>query len=324
MGWSPVADSRGVELCRPDDIPEQQIDGTIGTSPIACVLAFVLSLAAGVCAYELGWEPLRGLPGLAQTLLAPFVLIGGALWLLVSHALWQSMLGAFQAGNWILKVGPSDIYLNLRCYANYHLGDSGPTVVRIPHGEIESCGHLRERFETRHSEEHRFQSYLEIRLRHQDTDALREAVRAEAKLEAPMGRWTRSRGRSMLRPVVVTGPGVLRVAWRGRKMLRALEGVANLAAPREQHLARPGDQGRGTEVDDKILALVERGAHMQALELVQDAYNMSIAQAHTFLQELEGDGAAEPPTSASTSRRRSTDGDPSAGTAGRLPPPVNR
>lgn len=283
-----------MDLIRPEDIPHRSVERSIGTSRVQCVLAFVLSASSVYLLYRFGLAEFVSLHWLVQVVAAPVLLLGLLLWFVVTHAMWQGMRGAFGAGNWILKTSGEHLFLNLRCYANFDLGDVGPTVVRIHYREVESAGKLRESFEVSNSDAARVSCHLEIRLRHTDTDALREAVRAEAAAEAPVQRFGlfTMRARSTMRPVVVTAPGVIRAAWRGRKMLRALERRVDVVEPRRHVLADPADRHRGSEADDRILELVERGDHMAAVELVRDAYSMSLTEADQFLAELEGRRAA--------------------------------
>ncbi len=183
-----------------------------------------------------------------------------------------------------MKVTFEGLYLKFRSYLNYHFPEEGPTVVHLPWREIAAAQKTVDRTP---STGHRGQSetqvgrYLDLHLEHTDTEALRQAVAQEAARKAP--KKGRSSSRFHHNPGQVPEPGVVRVEWRGRRMLRALRRyVAVRPARRTGH----GCDAAGEDLDTQIIKLIEQGRRMPAIRTVRRRYGMSLTQATEFVDDL--------------------------------------
>src|SRR5687767_9655939 len=106
-----------------------------------------LRLVAGTCCRQ---APLRGLVG---SLIVCACFIGAAVlvwqrgfhWLvwgfcaalaaLVVPLMMADALAKFRPTNWLLRLGPDGLWINLRSYQNRHLPEAA-TVLHLPYGEI--------------------------------------------------------------------------------------------------------------------------------------------------------------------------------------------
>lgn len=158
--------------------------------------AALMAAVMGVTVY------FSGDTGTAVPLAAFTGLVAGSFMLLFIQRFVQCM----RRRNWLVAQTGEGIFLNLRWHLNRHLPESGPTVAYIPRDEIAAVGktHERRRLPTRHGGETHF-CYIDIYLRHEDTEALRAALHAERRL--------RGRGKRDVYPVRLPAPGVIRVLW---------------------------------------------------------------------------------------------------------------
>lgn len=204
-----------MEMLRPDAVPDSVLERSLRTSRTAATLLFVLCVSAA-------WIPLRlsdwymGLSTAVALTIAPLLIAGLFVWFSVTWGMAQKMFGAWRAG-WLMAVGPDGVYLNIRHGSPRKALKDEPSVVLIPHREIASAGRLWDRFDVGSGEELGLCD-LELRLRHEDTIELCNAVRAESEENA-------SRLWLFGPDVAIDVPeaGVIRVDWRGPAMINALK-----------------------------------------------------------------------------------------------------
>lgn len=211
--------------------------------------------------------------------------IVGGVWLLCVLTMWWSFRAAVRREAWVMQAAADGVYLKFRSYLNHHFDPEAPTVVFLPWAEIERAGRVTEileRTRTDGSTETLRKSWLELRVR-ADVAALAEAVDRERREPGPerVTLGVRSRGRAHHVPVMVAEPGVIRAEWHGRGMLRALAGEVAIEASRAIPL-HPADRA----VEDRILDLLERGETIAAIEVVRDAYGLTLTDAHAFVHGL--------------------------------------
>lgn len=259
--------------------------GAVG--PLVMWALFVLPLPLAIAGRaELG-EVLRALAWPAWIVLAPMALVCGGLWLLCLYAVGQVAYRAMLPSNWLLRVSPSGLALNLRSYQNAHFPNDGPTVARLAWPELARARKVVERSTRRGRNGHATlerKNWIELELRGIDTSALERLLAAERVRPGPERSFlgVRGRSRSNHAPVFLDRPGVLRLDWVGAGALRAL-GEHVEVAPR---LTIDLDRLAG-DVDTRMRALLARGKRMAAIELARRELGLSLADARRRADELE-------------------------------------
>jgi len=282
----PPADGKRVELLPTGTtLPGDKLR-VFRTSFVSELVAAVLFIGgplvvAWLLRDELGW-PESWLGWLA----APFVVLGGALWLLVVSAVLHSLAMSLRRSNWKLAVSREGLFLNLRSYRNAHLGGDHPTVLRLLPGEVERAGRVTEVTTTTcgHKRRTYWRRFLELQVPGVDLAPLCAALSAEASEEAPersvLG--VRSRTRFQDAPVVVPEQGVVWVEW-SRGMLDALD--PRIAREEPRRVRGEGDEGQADErpLEERVDALVARGQRLRALQLVRDELSLERREARDWL-----------------------------------------
>ena len=162
-------------------------------------------------------------------------------WLVLVGAVVHMLRAAFRPSNWVLQLTEDGVLLQVRSYLNHHFPDDGPTVVHLPFAEIASaCKRVEKKRVPGHKgAELRSQSYLELRLTHDDTEDLRCLVAKEQARKAPEQRRLGVGSRTKFRHVPVRVP---------------------------------------EPVDDRILDLVEEGKTIPAVRLLREEYGMDLTR----------------------------------------------
>jgi len=215
----------------------------------------------------------------------------GGLWLLCLHVVGQVAYRAMLPSNWLLRVAPAGLLLNLRSYQNPHFPCDGPTVVRFTWPELARARKVVERSTRRGKHGHETlvrKSWVELELAVTDTGELERLIAAERNRPGPERSFLGIRGRSRSNhvPVFVERPGVLRMDWVGGGVLRALERHLALGPRLTIDLDRqPGD------LDARLCALLARGNRFAALELARRELGLSLSEAKGHMEELERQAA---------------------------------
>jgi hypothetical protein len=212
------------------------------------------------------------------------------------------VLAKFRRGNWLLAVRADGLCIHLRSYQDQAPSGDDPTVVRIDFTEIDEVG--------RHVEHHsrpnsdggsvnsKMQS-LDIRLTHQDTGAMAEALKLNRKREQPtrviLGFMSMRSGLTHF-AVSLPAPGTIRVNWRGDghwvtpslgRTLAVLEQRVRVTESSEGP-RKDWKQMTPTELDEQVLELTRSGNRMAAIKLLVNGRGYSLTDAHRFVEELGG------------------------------------
>lgn len=241
-----------------------------------CVALFV----AGVMLSSSG-----SVPWYAWLVLGPVLLVLGLIFLVVIFTLAQAAWRSFLPSNWVMRVSPAGLVLNLRSFQNSHFPQDGPTVVRFPWPEVACAREARDVTRQKSSDESHWQTrWLQIELVRTDTNALEALIRAERERRGPRTKrlGITSSGRSNHVPVFVASPGVLRTDWLGRGMLRALEKHVSLAERQDF-----GGVDLQPDVGARLAELVRRGDTFAAIALARRGLGLSLSEAHQRVRSLE-------------------------------------
>jgi hypothetical protein len=257
------------------------------TGPMVMWALFVLPVPLALhLRAELG-EAARSIPWPAWFLIVPLALVCGGLWLLVLHAVGQVAYRAMLPSNWLMRVSPAGLVLNLRSYQNAHFPNDGPTVVHFPWAELRCARKVIERSTRRGrggATTLERKCWIELEVAGVETAALERLVAAERTRHGPERTFLGVRGRSRSNhvPVFVDRPGVLRVDWLGRGALRALGNHIPIGRQHTLDLDKqPGD------VEARLRALLARGNRMAAHELARTELGLSLTEARGRVEELE-------------------------------------
>lgn len=104
---------------------------------------------------------------------------------------------------------------------------------------------------------------------------MRAAIAAEASRKIRPGR---SDWRANHVPVLAPSPGVVQLDWRGRKMLRALEGKVALGPEGSSPATEP--------IPMDVAGLARRGDKMEAIKEARLRYGLSLTGARRHVEEL--------------------------------------
>ncbi len=272
------------------DLPHGGVAKSFGYRPWGALIMLAMVLACPAVPVVLVVEKVDifggGMPWWGWVLASPIGLVGLVIWVVVLGASWQAVGACFRRSNWVMRVAFEGLYLQFRSYLNHHFPEEGPTVVHLPWGDIAAVQRTVHRtlsVGNRGRSEMKMASYLDLHLTHTDTEPLRQAVAQEAARKPPKKGRTSSRFHHV--PVQVPEPGVVRVEWRGRGMIKALQNRVPIR-PRRRTGCGCGDSPGGDDVDGQIIDLIEQGRRMAAIRTVRHRYRMSLTEARDFVDDL--------------------------------------
>lgn len=249
-------------------------------------------------------SPLRGLVGaviVCAFLIGAVVLVwqrgfhwfiwggGGVLAALLVAWFLADALAKFRSANWLLRVGPEGVWINLRSYQNRHLPKAA-TVLHLPYHEIASARrHLDTWSEPAHPNStmgrHWKQESLELSMVSGETGKVANALADERGRRAVI--------KGTHQAVTVPSPGVVRIAWRGHgnDVVPRLSRVLDELSQRVK-VAEPTRTDRAAwthlseaELDDLVAQLVQSGDDMAASQLLIRRRGCSPTEAHKLVEE---------------------------------------
>jgi hypothetical protein len=245
---------------------------------------------------------LGSLPWIAWIVAGPVLALFVGLGYLLIVTTQSMVLASWRESNWVVKLAPDGLYLQLRSYLNHPFPDDGPTVVFVPFAEIASARKVVESF-ARGSDEDRYQAkkiWVELELCGASTGELEARLLLERNRPAPSSRilGVRVASRFQHTPVVVPRAGVVQIEWLGRSLWRALEGRVKQVEPRQVDLDAPNPRG----LEGRIAALVARGEELAAVDLAREERRMSLTQARSLIGEVRLRGSKASADHSSDSR----------------------
>jgi len=274
------------------EVPRYPGERVFGYSPLGpAFLALVLLGGAGAQA-GLGWAVVA--QGFGPQWLALAVIgVSLPLTLLGAQACGSAVRACFRDSNWLMRYTPSGFLIQFRSYMNHHFPDQDLTAVFIHAGEIASVRRTKVRREIptrRNRTVTERLTYLDIRLNHTDTAALREAIAEERRREAP--RVGISRTRALHYPVSLPEPDLVRLDWRGvrtriGRALRVFGQGMRVEADQGVDLGRL-DRLTDRQLEDFILNLCQSGETIKAVALIKRRYGWDTTRARRFADELVG------------------------------------
>jgi hypothetical protein len=269
-----------------------------------CLLVCRQGVVAGVASSIVLAVILIGSPIISWRLGAPafFWIIFAVFALLVVPMIIADVLAKLRRGNWLLVVRPDGLRIHLRSYQDKAPRGDDPTVVRLDYPEIVEVGRRVEHRSKPNSDggsvSSKMQS-LDIRLTHQDTDALAKALALNRHRVQPTRRYL---GFMSVRAglthfaVSLPEPGTIRVNWRGdghwvtpslRRTLTELEHRVKVAETSEGP-RKDWKELTDAELDDRVLELTRSGNRIDAIHLLVQRRGYSLTEAHRFVEELSG------------------------------------
>lgn len=254
--------------------------------PLVLWCAFAAPLAFLVQASGTVLATLRELPWYAWLVLGPFVLGVGALYALPLAFLAATAQRAFGPSNWLVRVAPDGLALNLRSYQNAHFPDDAPSVLWLDWSELACVREARDVTPVEDSRETPGRTrWLELELAPgTETTALADAVRHERERRGPERRrlGITSRSRSGHVPVFVPEPGRVHVDWLGHALL----GELARHAIRAERRTLDRRSRAGAPLEERLLELVRRGDGLAAIRLLRDEERLSLLEAKQRLDSL--------------------------------------
>jgi len=255
--------------------------------------AFILTLAMSAV---LVWFGLRGGYDSTNVHLPPFLLywIGAVIGLLALF-IFSYARAAMRPSNWLVKFNKERVLIKFRSHLNDHFPAEDPIVISFLPSEIQW---IRKHKETQSSpnankastaERLSFWTFLEMKLGvHAEMRELEAALLAERNRKAPKIGRTRSKHNHY--PVRLLDSGILRLEWNGIKpgVDKALKILGHVLQQRPEihSRAKHWNELQAKEVDDRILDLAERGKTIEAVTMVRMKYDIGLAEAKIFVDEL--------------------------------------
>lgn len=205
---------------------------------------------------------------------------------------------SFRAENWLLRIAPDGLWINLRSYLNRDFAP-GATVLFVPYAEIAGVGEHSVRREERNNGRIATWTdrYLEIHLVEPALAELAAEIAEERRRRAEgvhLGGLVTSSSRHQHVPVTVPRDDLVRVAWRGRQdfvvprlksVLTALAAECKVLEPTIDEVANV-DLLTTEDLDRLILECVETGDTFGAIKLLRDQRGYSLKDAQQFVDEL--------------------------------------
>lgn len=190
---------------------------------------------------------------------------------------------AVKRDNWLLAVAEEGLYLNFRHHRHRANGGGEPGAVLIPRNTIAAVGktHETRQFEGRYSHERHF-AYIDIYLTHEDTAALRRALREERR-RMPAGK-------DLTCPVRLPVPGVVRILWDRvhppeNRAIQELAGNYTTMADRSVRYA-DWENLSDTEKQQVIDDLWETGHVEEAIRLHRVIHKSGYREARAYFDAL--------------------------------------
>jgi hypothetical protein len=205
---------------------------------------------------------------------------------------------AFRSENWLLRIAPDGLSINLRSHHNRHFAPAR-TVLFVPYLEIAGVSSRTvRRVEKNNGRTVMWtDQFLDVRLH----DAALPEVATEISEErrrrttgSHFGGFITSSGRNNHVPVTLPADDVLRLTWRGRfdfvvpSLAKTLGELAAECTVDEPVVESPADLQTlsEAEVDRQILERVEHGDTLAAVQLLRDQRGVTLKQAKDFIDEL--------------------------------------
>jgi hypothetical protein len=256
---------------------------------------------AGMCCRQ---SPLRGLVGgliFCAVLIGLVFLLrhGGVPWFvwgwcavwaaLLEHWILADALAKFRSANWLLRLGPDGLWINLRSYQNGHLPEAA-TVLHLRYEEIASAHRHLDTWSTpsepsSNAGTHWKQESLELSLVSGETREIAKALAEER------GRRATIKGKHQA--VTVPAAGVVRIAWRGNnndvvppltRVLDELSRRVKVDEPTRTDRAHWRELSEA-ELDELVAQLVRSGDDWEAAQLLKRRRGCSATEAHQFVEE---------------------------------------
>jgi hypothetical protein len=205
---------------------------------------------------------------------------------------------SLRAENWLLRIAPDGLWINLRSYLNRDFAP-GATVLFVPYAEIAGVGEHSVKREERNNGRITTWTdrYLEIHLVEPALAELAAEIAEERRRVAEgvhLGGLVTSSGRHHHVPVTVPREDLLRISWRGRQdfVVPWLKSVLReLTAKCMVHESTVDDADNAdaltaNDLDRLILERVETGDMFGAVKLLRDQRGYSLKDAKQFVDEL--------------------------------------
>ncbi len=205
---------------------------------------------------------------------------------------------AFRATNWLLRIAPDGLWINLRSYQNRDFAPAA-TVLFVPYQEIASVSEQAVKRSERTGSNNMVWTdrYLDIRLVDPAPAEVPAEIAEERRRVVPgvhLGGLVTSRSRNNHVPVSLPTDRVLRLAWRGRfdfvvpSLKIALRDLAAECTVEESSVkdATNAESLTSDEVDARIVECVENADTFGAVKLLRDRRGFSLDDAKKFVDEL--------------------------------------
>ena len=283
-----------MKLLSIQDVPAGDVERTFGHRPWGALIMLAIVLGGPMAA---AWALVGEITSLASktawwiwVIASPFALIVFLLWLIIVSAGWQAVKACFRRSNWVMKLTFGGPYLQIRSYLNHHFPNDVPTVLYLRWADITAAQKSLVPSPTRDSDgipTTYNKPFLDLHLKHDVPEAIKQAIAAEASRQPPTKHGTSMKFYDV--PVQVPGPSVVRVEWRGRKMLKALRPLVTILPKRRVIPGYDDAPARRTHTPSadrhkkQIVKLIQQVDRAAAIRAAQDPGDTQSSEADSFV-----------------------------------------
>ncbi len=262
--------------------------GNVDQSGMCCRRSPLRGIVGGLvmCAFLIGF------PILLWKLGVPRLAWGGCALLAALLVPWflADALATLSPANWLMRLGPGGLWINLRSYQNRKLPEAA-TALHLDWREVAAARRHIGTWSTPmkpHSlaGTHWRQESLELILKSGETSEIAQALVDERQRRAAV--------RAMQQPVTVPEEGVVRIGWRGHDndvvppLTRVLEELRQRVKVEEPTRTEYPDWNHLSEdeLDELVAQLARSGDDLSAVQLLVRRRGWSHAAAHRYVGEL--------------------------------------
>jgi hypothetical protein len=251
---------------------------------IVILLVLAAPLAALVARHELVLGGLGNVTWVGWLGLAPLLAVCVPVYAVILVAAIQITRRAFSPANWLMRLSPAGLTLNLRSFQNAHFPAPEHVVVRLSWREVACVREARDVTPVRDPDQSaRRERWLQIELAGVDTGPIAAAVKAERERRGPETKrfGITSRTRFGHVPVFVATPGILRTDWMGKSLLPEFERYTRVE---ELHVFNLNDT---PDLAARLAELVRRGDELAAVQLARQELGLTLGEAREHVRSLQ-------------------------------------
>ncbi len=204
--------------------------------------------------------------------------------------------------NWLVAIGPDRMLLKFRSYLNSHFPEEDPQVILLSYSEVEAAQITKQKIiyegARREGPTTEYHTYLDLFVRDQDPQPLKERLRYERNVKVTKDRIIcKTSSKAVHYPVSVVEDKIIRIQWRcpSSWVVPGIKRVIDVLArqhvnirptQRQVHDYTKTHSADSKESEARILELAEKGKVFAATRLARKVFNYNTTEAKQFVEGL--------------------------------------